>query len=754
VSRGDPTGLNTVEIRADAAALYLMGAADSAGPPSLDGSEPLGGRPEVGVPGAPGPGLGPSPIPDARSDAIIPATGPVESAYLEGDVILSYGDRTIRASRLYFDFQNDRALILDAVAFMPSPTREVPIYVRSERVRQLSATEWTAYDAKLTTDDFYTPHYHVGASKIEFEDRTPRSLAGDVTGARAGRFKMTHSTFNILDVPFLYWPYVQGDLDEDVTPLRRVRSGYSETFGVELESDWELFSLLGLQRPRGMSAELSMDVYTERGPGIGINSDYEFDNSFGLFRGYYINDGGTDRLGPIEDETPPNANRGRATWRHRQYLPDDWQLTLEASYVSDLGFLEQYFEREFDVGKEQETLVFLKKQRDNWAFTALANFHILDFFTETEHLPDVTFRLTGQPLGGLGTLYSENRAGVVRYRYFDRWLWENLYYGKEPSSGSTLRADSRQEVGFPLDLGPLRVVPFGSIRGTTWDDSVASGNLSRVFGTYGLRSSMYFWRVFEEVRSKLLDITGIRHVIKPDITAWGAHTNVDSQEQFLFDETVEDIDEIDGVTVGVRQRWQTKRGEPGRQRVVDWVILDLELGVFNDAPGTYTTDGYASYTRPESSFSRNYVYGQLLWRVTDSTVLATEGNYDMDDGEMDVFSVSLAVERRPRLGYVIGYRFIDETESNLLGAGINYQLSEKYTIAVREAFDLERGETEEFTVALIRKLPRWYVGLTFELDEINDDFGISLSAWPEGFPQAALGTRRFTGLATSTGIRP
>jgi len=754
VSRGDPAGLNTVEIRADAAVLYLVGAGKPGSLPTPDGPERLGGPPDADSPVGALPGLGALPGPGSSDDTMLPSAGQVEAGYLEGDVILSYGDRTIRASQLYFDFQNDRALILDPVAFMPTPTRDVPIYVRAERVRQLSATEWTAYNAKLTTDEFYTPHYHVGASKIEFEDRTPRSLAGDVTGPRAGRFKISHSTFNIMDVPLLYWPYAQGDLEEDVTPLRRIRTGYSGNFGAEVETQWDLFSVLGLKRPQGMNASLRLDEYTERGPGAGIDADYEFENSFGLFRGYYINDGGEDTLGPYQDETPPDANRGRATWRHRQYLPDDWQLTLEASYVSDAGFLEEYFEREFDVGKEQETLVYLKKQRDHWALTALAHFHVLDFFTETEHLPDVAFRLIGQPLGGVGTLYSENRAGVVRYRFADQTLWENLYYGKEDSSGSTLRADSRQEVGFPLDLGPIRVVPFGSVRGTTWDDSVESGNLSRVFGTYGLRSSMYFWRVFEEARSKLLDVTGIRHIIKPDITAWGAHANADSHEQFPFDETIEDIDEFDGVTVGVRQRWQTKRGEPGRQRIVDLVTLDLEMGVFNDAPNIEYTNGFASPTRPETSLSRNYVNGQLLWRITDSTVVATEANYDMNDGELDVFDVSLAVERQPRLGYMIGYRFIEESESNLLGAGVNYQLSEKYTVALRESFDLERGKTEEFTIALIRKLPRWYVGITFELDEIDDDFGISLTAWPEGFPQAALGTRRFTGLATSTGIRP
>jgi len=211
---------------------------------------------------------------------------------------------------------------------------------------------------------------------------------------------------------------------------------------------------------------------------------------------------------------------------------------------------------------------------------------------------------------------------------------------------------------------------------------------------------------------------------------------------------------MDGVSLGLRQRWQTKRGEEGRKRTTDLVTFDVELGVFNDDQAAEYTNGYTSYGRPENSLSQNYVNTSFMWRITDSTALLSESNYDLNDGELDVFDLSLAVERRPRLGYVVGYRYINETESNLLGFGVNYTISEKYTLAMRESFDLERGTTEEFTIALIRRLPRWFVGLEFEVDNVEDNFGMSLNAWPEGFPQAAMGSRRFTGLATSTGIRP
>ena len=59
------------------------------------------------------------------------------------------------------------------------------------------------------------------------------------------------------------------------------------------------------------------------------------------------------------------------------------------------------------------------------------------------------------------------------------------------------------------------------------------------------------------------------------------------------------------------------------------------------------------------------------------------------DGELDVANVSLTVDRTPRFSYLFGYRYIGETDSNLLGFGMNYRIDEKHTVAFREQFDLQ-----------------------------------------------------------------
>ncbi|HEY3246236.1 MAG TPA: LPS assembly protein LptD [Phycisphaerae bacterium] len=791
VFRGTAGGEELLELRADAAVLFMKkreprqpGAARA--PPDETEKQPSTEPGELTLPLG---GFG-EPGPDEKSTGFLPG-GAVEGVYLEGDVVLTRGERMVRADRLYYDMQNERALILDAVLRATIPEQNVPLYVRAAQIRQLSRDEYVAYKARVTTSEFFTPHYHIGAERVEVLDQTVRSESGGIAGLRAGTFAMTQTTFNIEDFPVLYWPYARGDFKEGESPLRSFRTGYSDHFGVEVETEWHLFNLLGLRTPLGFDAKLRLDYFSERGPAIGIDTNYQTENSFGLFRGYYIHDTGEDHLGRFRDNTPDTENRGRLTWRHRQYLPNDWQLTLEGSYISDRGFLEEYLRREEREGKDQETLIHLKKQENTWAFTALAQWRILDWYTQTERLPDFSFRVIAQPIADAVTWFSENRAGFVRYRPAERDLLEDIFLfgGREQASRTVARVDTRQELDRSFRLGDLTVVPFGSIRGSAWDDSPdapepfapgGGGGVGRVLGTYGLRGSGYASRVFPEIESDLLDLHGIRHVIKPDFVAWLAHGNLDSRRVFPFDEAVEAVDDFDGVGFGLRQRWQTKRGGPSQQRIVDVFLLDLEAGFFGDvqpfqttpsghglferarrrrhfvqgAQADETTYGFTSFSRPESSIHRNYASAMAQWRISDTTVLIADSNFDLNDHTLGVFNLSYAVERTPRLSYVLGYRFINEINSNLIGGGLNYKISEKYTFGVREEFDLDRGRTGEFSVVIIRKLPRWYFALTFDLDNIENDIGVSVSAWPEGLPRATLGSRRFTGLSESTGIRP
>jgi len=763
-SQGGGPDSAMLEIRADNAVLFPVAGSEaelfgqglegerSRQPESRSPEPPEESRPQVGPEGVPAPG-------EAALGPIAPGEkGRVQAVYLEGDVVLSLGHRFVRAERLYYDFEHDRALLLDAVFRADVPARQIPLYVRAAEIRQLSAREFAADKAIVTTSEFYTPSYHVGADRVYVRDLTRRDAEGRSVGPIAGAYEMRNTTLNVEGLPLLWWPYSKGSLESSETLLRRISSGYSSKRGYELESAWYLFNLLGIQPPEGFDATLLLDYFSRRGPAVGANVDYARERYYGLLRSYFIYDQGEDTLGPLRrrEEEPSTPTRGRALWRHRHYLPYDWELTLEASYASDPYFLEEYEKSEWFEGKEQETAIYLKRAKGVQALTFLANWRLLDFVTQTEHLPEAAYRRIGDTFLSPLVLYHESRIGEVRYLPDDRHHFQRRDFSNLSRTDLTFRADLRQEAELPLKLGPLNLVPFGSVRGSYWDgEALREGTMWRGLGVYGVRGGTSFSRVFDQINSELLDIHRIRHIIKPDYALWWANSNTRSELLTPFDYGIETIDPFYGATLGLRQVWQTKRGPEGQRRTVDLLMFNLEMGLFGNTDGRHEgSNGYANPLRPENSRARNYLAGDLTYRLSDTTSLLYDFNFDLNDRSFDRHDVSLAIERSPRLSYVLGSRYAGDIEMSLLGGGYNYKLTEKHLTGLRAWWDADSGQFGEVTFSYVRKLPRWYLGVNFEYDNLSDDLSISLSLWPEGIPEWTLGSRRFTGLGTSTGIRP
>ena len=208
--------------------------------------------------------------------------------------------------------------------------------------------------------------------------------------------------------------------------------------------------------------------------------------------------------------------------------------------------------------------------------------------------------------------------------------------------------------------------------------------------------------------------------------------------------------------LGLHQTWQTKRGSGDNRRTVDLLTFDLEAGFFGgeNVQSREISNGYVNPIRPEDSRTRNYLAGNLVYRLSDTTNLLYDFNFDLNDRSFDAHNISLAVERLPRLAYVFGLRHAGDIDMNLVGGGFNYKLTEKHIIASRAWFDIDTGQAGEVAVTYIKKLPRWYIAFNFEYDQVDDDFSLSVSLWPEGVPEWTLGSRRFTGVTTTTGIRP
>ena len=682
----------------------------------------------------------------------------VTGIYLEGDVVLSRGERFLRCEQAFYDPITDRAYAPDAVFRTVQEQRNIPVYVRAEVARALSAREMYFRNAKVSSSEFHSPTYHIGARETYLMDATPYDEDGEQLGPQSWFVRMRHLTWNIRSVPAMYVPFWQGDFEQGHTALRKASVGVDSRFGFGVETEWHLFRLLGLVKPHGVDARYRLDWY-ESGLLTGINWDYArqeemrrysgYGRIFGLFDGRDDDDFGDERKNIAAPTT-----RGRFLWRHKEYLPEDWEAQFELSYLCDRNFLEQYWRDEFYAGKDQETLVYAKKQQDNWAFTALAKYRLNRFDTQTESFPDLGFHLVGQPLlGDRLTLFGESHVGFKRYHTANDSAMDR--------SDIFLRGDVRAEADLPVRLGPVSIVPYATGRATHWCDEpridegyAEDGENCRLYGQVGLRASTSLWRAWPGVQSRVWNLDGLRHIITPEVAAWVAGSGVRPEELYPLDPDIEQhLDRTSGFSFGLHQRLQTRRGAPGAQHVEDWMRLAVVLGVYDNGADPVTGDGRFFLYRPEYSQARNHVNVDYSWYLSDSTTFLADMNYDIDDGKIDRASAGLAVVRDPRLAYYAGMRLLPDMDSAVGAFGVKYQINRKYSITAFEQYDFDfRGKTNLATsVSIVRKFPRWYTAVTFIFDQTDqgDDFGVMISFWPEGVPEVQFGSGRMSLLGRS-----
>ena len=695
--------------------------------------------------------------PDSQNDYTDKVGASFTGVYLKGNVVLLQGDRTIRAKEVYYDLRNHRALINEALMRSVMRQRNVPSYIHAQQLRQISQREFVTDNAKLTSSDFASPDFFVGAGKLIFRDVTPRDDQGNRTGPQKLRVNAENITLNIGGFPFLWWPGMTADLERGESPLHKLVLGHSSKNGFTIETEWWLMRLLGLEEPDDVNLILGVDYMSERGPALRLELDYLRDTYEGYAEGLIMQDKGEDRLSRTrEDLKPPRELRGRFLLRHRHYLPRDWEMQLEASYISDANFLEEFMEDEFDTGKDQEAALYFKKQRDNWAFSILANTRLMDFVTVTSHYPEARFVLIGEPVSSVATAFLDARAGFLQL--------ENSSTFPPPTpmdSTDLVRGDIRGELDLPLQLGPLKLVPYASGRATAWDDAPTDGGQQRYFFTAGMRAGTQFWRIYNNVQSKMLDLHRLRHIIEPQVHVFWAGSNTDHGELgthiWPLDQEVEGLRDFAAVSVALLQTFQTKRGQADKQRDVDWFKADVRATFFNQNSALFGAQDFSDSAfptnmarmtprgrwfdyRPENSFPRDNIQADFSMRLSDTTLLFSDLTYAMAGGALDRFNVGLAVTRSPRLSYFISDHYNRPTDMHVLTGGATYKLNEKFTVSATQQMDIEQGRTLATNLMLVRKFPRWYMSISASVNRSRDEAAIMLNVWPEGLPAIRLGT--------------
>jgi len=702
------------------------------------------------------------------------AGGAVKAIYMSGDVVMTEGQRTIRAEEMYYDFERKKGLAIGAVMRNFDAARGIPIYVRAAKLQQIAENKFAADDITLASSEFYVPQISLNASSVIITDTTPVDERLGKASDSSYDAEMRDVRLKVGDTTIFYWPFLRSNLQRPDVPLKSAHIGHDSTWGTSVETRWYLARLLGLREVEGTDSTLALDYYGKRGVGAGVEIDYEREDYFGRLLGYIIRDSGEDRLGRYSsrrDVEPPRELRGRFRWQHRHFLPYNWQFTSGVSYSSDEHFIESYYRNEFNVGERQETYVHLKRLQDNWALSFLGKGRINDFSDELEELPGVGFHVTGQSLfNDMFTLYSDTEVSRLRQRI------GNEHTTAINEEGFSFMSQ-RVELDMPIRTAAFKIMPF--VAGTFgYDDrsgfrrSLVDGSNTGSFGEdkvwlgeAGVRVSSQYWKVYPDVKSRLWDLNQLRHIIKPQLTA------------VLYEESDSVVKQHDTLNVGISQRLQTKRGAADKRRTVDWMRLDTDFTWVNDSESADTAgpDRFI-WNRPivplrvlstPDIFSgdlsnnlhrfemfgprRNYFGADYIWRLSDTSAVLSDMHFDMQSGVVQQFNVGFSHLRWPNLSYYIGSRYLrrievlDEKGSNAFTFAATYVLDPRYTVVYSAQYDFDYGASIRSDITLIRRYHRVYCGITYSSDESLDRHAIVFSIWPQGIPEMAIGPRWYVG---------
>ena len=735
-----------------------------------------------------------------------------QAVYMEGDARAVYtraqrnthnpkdrpSESRLTADRIYYDITTRRAVLTDAVVHTLEPMSQTPVIVRARFIRQLALGEYNATGVELSTSAFATPSYSLRADRAYLREDRPGEESD--LSQRRELFVANDVTLDMFGLPVFWLPAVGGTMTEGGLPLRRIGIENSRRFGFGLKTEWGLFESLGEPRPRDLDVSYIADYFSDRGPAFGLNARYGGGfvtettkdpwNFEGDFKSFFVLDSGKDDLNrPLVD--PPEYYRGRVLWEHQHFFPNDWQMQLRAGWVSDATFLEQWFQDEFDNGRPHNEEAYFKRQRDSEAFSLLLSFQPMGFVTtgelqqeqfEIDRAPEFTYRRIGDSFADDQlTFYSDNTLSRLRYNPSEATLARQAFVpslnpglpsiGPPPefvhydASGRlriptswNYRGDFRQEVDFPLNADRFKLMPYVLGRYTGYSDSPLGSAKDRFFGGAGLRVNTAFWKVDPTAESDLFDVHQVRHVIEPELHLFTSAMSVDRNDIFHYDEPIDEIDDVSAVELALHQRWQTKRGGPGRWRSVDFFTLNVAADLYANKPRDRDVlpnnfRGIFFPSMPEASIPRDSINADATWRISDSTLVLADESWNINERELATASIGLAAQRDTRLGYFLGLRYISAsyppqpstplaigtqtTHSTIATIAANYELSQKYSLLLEQSFDFTSRSNLNTQIMLIRKFDRFFMAVKFFHDETNNESGVSFNIYPEGLGYGA-----------------
>jgi hypothetical protein len=723
-------------------------------------------------------------------------------AYLEGNVQINIGSTTdfsrnqqvqLNGKQIYFDVNRNRALVLDGAVETYDERLRAPLLMNSERLFMFTPEKFYGEAASFTTSPYRGRPGYAFTGQETYLERVKQPIINPFTGDQATgaqgqplyrnkNFGTGYNSFlRVDDVPIFYTPYIRVDLEHPLGPIETIKFGNTQRLGFTTSvtlNAWRLLGLDYLEAADRFDWLFDVGYYSARGVAGGTRVTYtgkELAGTAGSYHGrmltWWIDDGGEDFLGTDRNGlVPPQSLRGRVLFQHRHQLDDETSLIAGFAYLTDQNFLQSFFQNDYDTAPDQETVLYLKRQRENFAWSLMAMGRVNDFLPQNDALPRADAYWIGQSLFNDRLTYnSHSSLGFFRVRppADNPPLFSPTFDGV----ANTGRFDSRHELDLPFRLGDLNVVSYAVGQFTGYTEDLNGDPLARGYAAGGVRASLPFWRTFPNFQSSLLNVNGLAHKITLYADYQYAQSTHDYEELPYIDQLDDDtsdlvrrmnlnrtyvsqglpiperydprfegfrrdlwmypeaIDSLHALRMGVSQRLQTKRGPIGGEKIIDWMTYDLR--------GTYFPDSDRdNLGQPLGLLDYNY-----RWHLGDRTSVLSTGVWEPLDGTT-TYNFTLAMQRPPRTLLSAFYSRYESGPftSNFVGFNTSYRFSYKYAGYLATAVDFSQLDQLSYQVGFTRIGLDFITHLTVNFTAGRDDFGLRFEILPRVAPRRNFGT--------------
>lgn len=474
--------------------------------------------------------------------------------FVQGNVEARMGRDMLNASEAEFDLTSRTGWLKNGSIFIAGPH----MYVTGQKVDKLFGDRYVFKDAKVTACDGDLPAWSLSADQAEIEID--------------GYAKLSHTTLNILDVPFMESPYL-------VLPAKTTRQsgllmpdlGYSSLNGAFISVPY--FHVIDQSR--------DLTFYSTYMSKVGFMPSLEYrshtrdqDKTWLAFDALYDKHSFRTESGDPVNDTDGKINTNEERYWLRGMgdgsLGDsEWRYRYNLDYVSDQNFLRQFRDMRTGFNHSRDDLygMFGRDLQEVDKNRISEGFVYRDW---DRFMVSVGFRYEQNPALGHGnTPHSEDttvqRIPVNAYLFKGRLL-EDLPFELQGEVSSTyeyrakgirgLRTEIHPELSVPVNLPGASMILTGGVRQTYYNSNhvelVDSQRWTRGGGTkdrfipdVSAEAFTQLSRVWDLPENKLeataenvgkTSWTGVCHRIQPRVTyAWTP--NEDQSENPIFEES-------------------------------------------------------------------------------------------------------------------------------------------------------------------------------------------------------------------------